>query len=551
MERNHQMKLGYRVLLTGLVILTISGLSGYKATLLLDELFHYRSPLQLTPPSTGEAFQPALTEKVVIVLIDGLRVDTAANSSLMPELERLRNLGASATMISHPPSYSEPGYSTILTGAWPDINDGPVFNLEYGEIPLISQETIFSTSKAANLTTAISAYYWFEELVPQEQVDQSFYTPGEDNEADRAVVNAALPWLIDSSINLLIIHIDQIDYAGHYEGGGVSVGWDEAATRSDQLLAKLAANINLSSTTLLVFSDHGHIDAGGHGGDDEITLKEPFVAAGLGIIPGQYDDIQMVDLAPTIAILLGTSLPSSSEGKPLVDMLTLTQEQLHTIDFLHDIQQNKLIETYASALGMKDLSQIKSMTNAQSAITFIQSGYLSDGRLFRSILAGLFLGAVIYGCSRKRPYVLPALVGTALFVLSFHTFYALIPERSYSFSIISTPESFILDAITWTIVAFLIAVIPAAYMIKIWRVYPETIIWICLGFSMIILLTAAGPALWYFIIYGPTIQKVLPDIGLLFRAMLSLLEAMTVGVTGLLITGFTWLLMAILSGHKP
>ncbi len=216
----------------------------------------------------------------------------------------------------------------------------------------ITQETIFSISKAANLTTAISAYYWFEELVPQEQVDLSFYTPGEDSEADRAVVDAALPWLKDSSINLLLIHLDQIDYAGHYEGGGVSIGWDEAASRSDQLLAELAATIDLSTTTLLVFSDHGHIDAGGHGGHDEITLQEPFVAAGLGIIPGKYDDIQMVDLAPTIAILLGTSLPSSSEGKPLVDMLALTDEQRQTINVLHDIQQKELIETYASALGM-------------------------------------------------------------------------------------------------------------------------------------------------------------------------------------------------------
>ena len=539
-----------RILLTGLVILTVSGLSGYKATRLLDELFHFRSPLRSNPPSSGETFRPALTGKVVIILIDGLRVDTAANSKLMPELERLRNIGASATMISRPPSYSEPGYATILTGAWPDINDGPAFNLEYGEIPPITQETIFSTSKAANLTTAISAYYWFEELVPQEQVDLSFYTPGEDHEADRTVVDAALPWVKDSSINLLIIHIDQIDYAGHYEGGGVSVGWDEAATRSDQLLAEITAIIDLSTTTLLVFSDHGHIDAGGHGGHDEITLHEPFVAAGLGITAGNYDDIQMVDLAPTIAILLGTSLPSSSEGKPVVDMLTLTDEQLQTIDVLHEIQQIKLIETYAAALGMNDRSQVKGMTDGQSAIALIQSDYLSDGRLFRSILSGLFLGAVIYGGFRKRQYSFPALAAIAIFLLSFHIFYSVIPKRPYSFSIISSPESFILDSVTWTIVAFLIASIPAAFLVKLWREYPINIVRICLGFTMIILLAAASPALWYFITSGITIQKVLPDIGLLFRAMLSLVQAMTVGVTGLLISAINWLLAETLSRHK-
>ncbi len=541
------MRFCHRVLLAGLIILVFSGLSGAKATLLLYELFHYRSPLRSTPPSSGVIFQPALTDKIVIILLDGLRVDTAANATLMPELERLRNLGASATMISRPPSYSEPGYATILTGAWPDINDGPAFNLEYGEIPALTQETIFSISKAANLTTAISAYYWFEELVPQEQVDLSFYTPGEDSEADRAVVDAAMPWLKDSSFNLLIIHLDQIDFAGHYEGGGISSRWDEAASRSDHLLAELAATIDLSTTTLLVFSDHGHIDAGGHGGHDEITLEEPFVAAGLGIIPGKYEDIQMVDLAPTIAILLGTSLPSSSEGKPLIDMLTLSNEQQRTIHVLHDIQQKELIETYASALGMMDLSRVNGMTDGQSAVAIIQSNYLSDGRVIRSILAGLFLAAVIYGGFRKRPYIIPALVGTVVFVLSFHLFYSVIPDRPYSFSIITSPESFILDAITCAIGAFLITSIPAAYMINLWRCNPANIVWICLGFTMIMLLAAAGPALWYFILYGPSIQKVLPDIGLLFRAMLSLVEVMTVGVTGLVITFINWLLIPFFS----
>ena len=49
----------------------------------------------------------------------------------MPILNQLRVQGASAMMHSQVPSYSSPGYSTILTGAWPYLNDGPVFNLDY------------------------------------------------------------------------------------------------------------------------------------------------------------------------------------------------------------------------------------------------------------------------------------------------------------------------------------------------------------------------------------------------------------------------------------
>lgn len=540
----------YRILFTVMVILTISGLLGYKATQLLEEIFHYRSPLMENPPHAGNAIQPPLTDKVVIILLDGLRVDTASNSELMPELARLRNQGASSTMISHPPSYSEPGYTTILTGAWPDINDGPAFNLEYGEIPAITQETIFKTANAAGLKTAISAYYWFEELIPQEHVDLSFYTPGEDREADRAVVDAALPWVTDNSINLLLVHIDQIDYAGHYEGGSVSAGWDEAAARSDQLLAELMADIDLSTTTLLVFSDHGHIDAGGHGGHDEVTLQEPFVAVGLGINPGEYGNIQMVDLAPTIAILLGTSLPSSTEGNPLVDMLTLSGNQLEDIDRIHNSQQTKLIEAYAMALGTNEASQVKDLTDSQSAIAILQSEYLSKGQYFRSLLAGLFLSATLYWGYRKRHFALPALEGAVIFLLSFHMFYSIIPDQPYSFSIITSPEMFIINAVACSSIAFFLSAILVVSITRLWRESQSIVIRRCLNFTFLMLLVATAPALWYFIKYGPTVQKVLPDIGLLFRAMLSLLEGMTVGVIGLVLTGIFWVIVNFFIRHK-
>lgn len=104
-------------------------------------------------------------------------------------------------MYSQPPSFSEPGYATLLTGAWPEINDGPVFNLEYDEIHAFTQDNLFSAAKRKGLITAISGYYWFEKLVPQDDVDFSFYTPGEDATADREVVDAALEWLEGKKLN--------------------------------------------------------------------------------------------------------------------------------------------------------------------------------------------------------------------------------------------------------------------------------------------------------------------------------------------------------------
>jgi hypothetical protein len=545
------MKNSHRILLSALLIITASGLLGYEAAVLLNGLFHFRSPMKDNPPPPGEAFKPPLTDRVVVILLDGLRVDTAYNSNLMPELGRMRTLGASATMTSRPPSYSEPGYATILTGAWPDINDGPAFNLAYGEIPTITQETIFTVAKAAGLKTAISAYYWFEELIPQVLIDQSFYTPGEDREADRQVVAATRPWLLDESINLMLIHIDQIDYAGHYEGGGIGTGWDEAASRSDRLLEELIAQINLTTTTVLIFSDHGHIDPGGHGGHDSITLQEPFVAAGAGILPGEFEPIQMIDLAPTIAVLLGTSLPSSSEGRPLVEMLTLSSSQLRDITALHTAQQGGLINAYTETLGSDATNQVEIVSDSQTAIAAIQSGNLVGGRVVRSILAGVFLGCLGYFSYRNRKSVLPIMAGSAAFLLSFHLLFSVLPGRFYSFSIIASPEAFIIDAIGWTAASYTMAAIVSSMITGFWRESLTDLVRKSLAFTAFIMLVAGIPALWYFILYGPFIRTILPDIGLLFRAMLSLLEVIAVGVCGLLLTGVTATMTNLFARHKP
>ena len=69
------------------------------------------------------------------------------------------------------------------------------------------------------MKTAVSGYNWFEKLIPQKAVNASFYTPGEDRLADRQVVDAVLPWLAGGQYSLILVHIDQVDYAGHHEGG--------------------------------------------------------------------------------------------------------------------------------------------------------------------------------------------------------------------------------------------------------------------------------------------------------------------------------------------
>ncbi|MBT7781879.1 MAG: sulfatase-like hydrolase/transferase, partial [Anaerolineae bacterium] len=302
-----------RWIITGTASLLLVAVGAYFWTMgLITSLENYRSLLHDTPPAPAAPLgweENSPTRRVVFILVDGLRDDISRNAEVMPALNQLRAQGASATSHSQTPSYSAPGYSVINIGAWPYLSDGPAMNLDYELTPTWTQDNLFSAAHRAGLKTAISGYYWFEKLIPQEDVDASFYTPEEDDAADRAVVDAALPWLKSGDYQFLFIHLDQVDYAGHYEGGPQDPRWDAAAGRVDAYINEIVTELDLELDTVIITSDHGHIDRGGHGGHEEIVLTEPLILAGAGIAPGEYPDTQMIDFAPTIAALLGTNIP--------------------------------------------------------------------------------------------------------------------------------------------------------------------------------------------------------------------------------------------------
>jgi hypothetical protein len=149
------MKKNLPIVIGILICIAVMGISYYWATNLMDSIYAYRSPLQNSPPKAGEKLGKPNTRSFVIVLIDALRYDTSLKTEAMPYLNQLRSEGAYGLMHSRPPSYSQPGYSVILTGAWPDISDGPAMNLDYADIPTFTQDNIYSAATRAGLSTAI------------------------------------------------------------------------------------------------------------------------------------------------------------------------------------------------------------------------------------------------------------------------------------------------------------------------------------------------------------------------------------------------------------
>ncbi len=544
----------YRWVIAGSVACLLTAvLAGAWAAMTVNSLFNYRSPLRTSPPAPGQSLGHPLTRRVVYVLIDALRDDTSRQADVMPYLNELRARGASATMHSRPPSWSQTGYSVLLIGAWPDVSDGPAFNLDYADIPTFTQDNIFSAAHRAGLKTAVSGYNWFEKLIPQADVSASFYTPGEDKAADRAVVDAVLPWLRSSDYQFVLIHIDQVDYAGHHEGGPQGPGWKAAARRADDLLREIVAPLDLSQDTVLVTSDHGQIDRGGHGGSDPITLLEPFVLVGAGVKPGPAGDVQMVDVAPTLATLLGTNLPATAQGRPRGEMLALDPEQASRMYAAWSAQQAQMANAYLAALGIPPIPRSDADPAAyQVTIADLKAARLSGERLVRvPLVVILWLIPLALLVARRSRAVAWAVGGALVYLVLFNVRYALLDHLVYSFSTIEDPTSLALYIAVTSILAMAIVWVIVLASGGGFRQGGRHAAEYTLLLAAVTLYALSLPVGFSLALNGPAATWTLPDLASLYLALLSAIQLIAVGIGALVLTGLAALIGALLAGRRP
>jgi hypothetical protein len=524
----------------GLVI--IIGGVGIWAFQMINSIYTYRSPIANTPPAPGDPLGPPITRRLVFVLIDGERLDTSLNAEVMPTLAHLRDIGASATMHSQAPSFSEGAYTVLLTGAWPYLDDGPAFNAEYADIWTFTQDNLFSDAHRVGLKTAISGYYWFEKLVPQDAVTDHFYTPGEDRIADDEVVAAAIPWLQNGQDQFILIHLDQVDYAGHHEGGAKAPAWDAASTRVDNMIAQILTTLDLSQDTIIICSDHGHVNAGGHGGADPAALTEPFIIAGAGIIPGKYADINQVDVAPTLATVLGTNVPASAQGRVLTEMLDLPAASLANVATDTKLQQTQLLETYAAAIG-KPLKNgvdpsLTTVADFQKVLESLRNNKLLVERIPRAFLVGLlFAGMVVWFLkfAGKKAGLLALLsVGNlAIAVVG----YGIMTKWIYSFSTLESQNQMIFFSAGIALISSIAVCLVYMLTQRAFKAGALSAAFSSEGLTWSLLLVIAVPMLINVTLDGFLPTWTLPNISVSFIGLLAMLQLVMLSLFGLIRMG--------------
>jgi hypothetical protein len=278
----------WKILLSVIVLLIIAPGSYLWAMVLLDSLYKYESPLEGKLPP-GQPTQP-LVQQVVMVIVEGLRYDTSLE---MPYLNSLREEGASAVMVGIPSPASQSAWTTLVSGAGPEINGAPFLDPAHvNDIQPIAVDHLFVQVKRAGFTSGLAGSDWWQRLVPDEFLYARFFVEDE-NAADEQVVDTALRFLKNFHPHYLLIHLSQVDHAS------ASSQYRQAALRVDAHLRDIAQATNVQRNVLIVVSDYGRLKGGERGQYGRVALTAPFVMVGPMVVPGDYGRIAPGDVAPT------------------------------------------------------------------------------------------------------------------------------------------------------------------------------------------------------------------------------------------------------------
>ncbi|MDJ0461080.1 alkaline phosphatase family protein [Streptomyces sp. H27-C3] len=271
-------------------------------------------------------------DKVLVIGMDGLRHDRIDAASA-PHLKSLMTNGTFGVSLLYAlpmaATSSGPGWSTISTGVWPDkhgVKDNSFAGKDYAKYPGF-------LARLAQVRPDLSTYA----ALDWKPLDtQGTVTPGADAKLvldgdadgytghDATIATETEAILRHQNPDVVFAYFGNTDIVAHSSGTGQK--YLDAIAVQDGYVGRLQAAIKARPTysgerwTVIVTTDHGHVDAGGHGGS-AIEERRTFVLAqGPGIAAGaRPTDTRLVDVAATVFHQLGiTPDPAwGLDGKPV------------------------------------------------------------------------------------------------------------------------------------------------------------------------------------------------------------------------------------------
>ncbi|UKA64632.1 alkaline phosphatase family protein [Arthrobacter sp. FW306-04-A] len=227
--------------------------------------------------------------RIMLLGIDGLRWDLAADSPSAPTLRAMAAEGELRTMVMETPTWSGPGWSSILTGTT-HAEHGVVDNSFVGH-KLFSKPDLLSRAFYQDQSTRTFAAAGWTPLVSPDGLGPVIHQRADQQKAglhtvisrdgevhgfvqiDADITDIALAALTSNKVpDVSFLYFCDVDDAGHLHGARTAQ-YQAALARVDRHIARVRSAVGDreeqfgENWLLVVVTDHGHLDEGGHGGD--------------------------------------------------------------------------------------------------------------------------------------------------------------------------------------------------------------------------------------------------------------------------------------------
>ncbi len=479
-----------------------------------------------TPPETAP-----IASRVVLVVVSGLRSDVA---SAMPTLQRLSEQGAVATSMAVGPTYTQPTWTALLTGAPPDITGGDLLADAPDDLVAIAGDHVLSAVASAGYDVAIVGHRQLNQLMGPAFRQATTVVFGEGLDGDRQVIAQAKSLLATDAPQLLVLHLDAQRLASR-DQGALSDQALLTAAHTDAMLTDLVEGIDLATTCVIVTSDHGLLESGGYGGDEPDVVRTPLVMAGQGIRHTTLGEIPQTAIAPTVTALLGVAAPAMSEGNALIDALETDPATAGAIQAGQTSQALALTTSRLEALGAEipaepaqsDEERLPAL-NAQ--LERLLARRASSQRLNRAPLGVLVLGLPwLLILHRPKHRIWYLLLAAAFVVLAWHGQFQE-TAGGYSFSRIADIDALLQETVPQVVAGvFLGTVLAVALMVLDGQKSPFDLWEGLLQMGLLVAYLLACILAVAFVLVGFRVQEMVPDVTALFVQVQTLLHLTVAG----------------------
>ncbi|MBE0475978.1 MAG: alkaline phosphatase family protein [Coriobacteriia bacterium] len=515
-----------------------------------EQVVSYRSPFTATDlPAAGSG--PPVAGRLVLVIVDGLGEEASRE---MNSLERLRDIGADLTLVAGQPSLSYPTWTTLLSGAPPNVSGVTTDRFEE-RVPV---ETLLDTALRSGRTVGVVGPTSFETLYGAGRAQAAFLMDREGDYLSARLVDEALR--IDGGLrpDLLVVHLPDVDEAGRASGTGSSE-YAEVVRRVDGDLARLVEGTQDARTAYAVVSAHGHVAGGGYGGWEPEVLRAPAVLSGDGFRYARMTARQS-DLAPTLAALTGIPSPRQAAGEALAEVLATTSGDPVRPTWA---QRRAFAAAYADVVleptGVTRHADWGEDSHGEALDSWIRSAERvreAHDRWERvpagiAVAAGAVLALAAVGLASWRA-LLAALAGTAVYHALYNAAYFLVHGHWWSLSAFnsrSDVRSFFSLRMAEAAAAGLAAAFVAGLVYAALRRAPRGSRgrflpgWLALGpvTALTAQATLALQVAWFLWWYGASVTWRMPDLRWALKYELDLVQATALGAAAVLSPLVTWL----------